>query len=244
MANGQSIEIVARVNGSQAKAEVSAIDEQIKKVQDRARSGIHLSSSTTRDENNSIRKLVDTYRTADNEIQKYALSISKSGKTAFSFTSTVDINAIERQEKAIEKALLVQEKLQRSLAGNRITSQTSMFAEIPQANFEAYTSGAMQAGQAMSMFAQISDEAFKEYTAGAISAEQAMQNLTTASMISTQDWQQMWNTFHNIGVECGVTANDVSVFGRLSDEAFAQYSSGAMSADAANESLRNSRSGK
>lgn len=240
MANGQSIEIVARVNGSQAKAEVSAIDEQIKKVQDRARSGIHLSSSTTRDENNSIRKLVDTYRTADNEIQKYALSISKSGKTAFSFTSTVDINAIERQEKAIEKALLAQEKLQRSLTGNRITSQTSMFAEIPQANFEAYTSGAMQAGQAMSMFAQISDEAFKEYTAGAISAEQAMQNLTTASMISSQDWQQMWNTFHNIGVECGVTANDVSVFGRLSDEAFAQYSSGAMSADAANESLRNS----
>jgi ribosomal protein S24E len=50
----------------------------------------------------------------------------------------------------------------------------------------------------------------------------------------------MWNTFHNIGVECGVTANDVSVFGRLSDEAFAQYSSGAMSADAANESLRSS----
>jgi TP901 family phage tail tape measure protein len=115
-----------------------------------------------------------------------------------------------------------------------------MFAEIPEANFEAYTSGAMKAGEAMSMFAQISDEAFKAYSAGTISAEQAMKNLTTASMYSTQDWQQMWNTFHNIGVECGVTANDVSVFGKLSDEAFAQYSTGAMSADAANASLRGS----
>lgn len=237
---GQSIEIVARANVSQARSEISAIDDQIKKVQDRARNGIHLSSTTTRDESNAIRKIVDVYRTADNEIQKYALSISKSGKSAFSFTTSVDIKAIERQEKAIEKALRAQEKLQRSLTADKITAKTSMFAEIPEVNFEAYTSGAMKAGEAMSMFAQISDEAFKAYSAGTISAEQAMKNLTTASMYSTQDWQQMWNTFHNIGVECGVTANDVSVFGKLSDEAFAQYSTGAMSADAANASLRGS----
>ena len=111
-------------------------------------------------------------------------------------------------------------------------------------------SSVSQLNEETSMFGKISDEAFAQYSAGAMSAATAQQDVQTAQYQSVESiahnivvMQQAFNVMNGVGVQCGVTAEEVSIFGQLSDEAFAKYSTGAMTADEANKSLKSSSSG-
>lgn len=208
----QSLDLRVSILDSKAKVELKEIDGKIQQIQKRAEKGINLVSSVeTRDAQGKLKGIVDTYKDAADKIEVYAQRINKSGNVSFSVTEKSGVNWAEKQAQAYGKAIIKQEELERSFT--KITASVSSFASL-------------------------SDQAFQQYSTGAMSAAKATEESARAVQISARDWQAMWNTFHNIGVECGVTANDVSVFGRLSDDAFNLYSTGAMSADAANQSLR------
>lgn len=96
------------------------------------------------------------------------------------------------------------------------------------------------AAKEVSIFGEMSEAAFNAYSTGAMRAEDVMTSMQRTQSLSAQGWQEYYNTINRIGDSCGVTANEVSVFGQLSDAAFAQYSSGAMSADEANKHLTRS----
>lgn len=154
----QSIEIGARVNSTQAKAELQSIDREIEKLKAKAAKGIDLvSSKETRDVSGNIQSIVDTYKTATGKIETYALRINKAGEAAFSVTSKDD-NWLEKQTAAFEKALLKQEQLAKRLESNKITAKTSMFAEIPDDAFEKYSTGAMSADEANKSLAPSTEE--------------------------------------------------------------------------------------
>ena len=208
----QSLDLRVSILDSKAKVELKEIDGKIQQIQKRAAKGINLVSSVeTRDAQGKIKGIVDTYKDAADKIEVYSQRINKAGNVSFSVSEKTGVNWAEKQAQAYGKAIIKQEELERSFT--KITASVSSFASL-------------------------SDQAFQQYSTGAMSAAKATEESARAVQISARDWQAMWNTFHNIGVECGVTANDVSVFGRLSDDAFNLYSTGAMSADAANQSLR------
>ena len=208
----QSLDLRVSILDAKAKVELKEIDGKIQQIQKRAEKGINLVSSVeTRDAQGKLKGIVDTYKDAADKIEVYAQRINKSGNVSFSVTAKSGVNWAEKQAQAYGEAIIKQEELERSFT--KITASVSSFASL-------------------------SDQAFQQYSTGAMSAAKATEESARAVQISAKDWQAMWNTFHNIGVECGVTANDVSVFGRLSDEAFAQYSSGAMTAEEANKTLR------
>jgi TP901 family phage tail tape measure protein len=98
-----------------------------------------------------------------------------------------------------------------------------------------------------SMFGQISDSAFAQYSSGAMSAAVAQKDVNTAQEQSVEaiahgivTAQQFFNTMNGVGRQCGVTADEVSVFAELSDDAFHKYAGGLMSASDANKTLKNS----
>lgn len=98
-----------------------------------------------------------------------------------------------------------------------------------------------------SMFGQISDSAFAQYSSGAMSAAVAQKDVNTAQEQSVESIahgivtaQKFFDTMNGVGRQCGVTADEVSVFAELSDDAFHKYAGGLMSASDANKTLKNS----
>ena len=108
-------------------------------------------------------------------------------------------------------------------------------------------SSVSQLNEETSMFGQISDSAFAQYSSGAMSAAVAQKDVNTAQEQSVEaiahgivTAQQFFNTMNGVGRQCGVTADEVSVFAELSDDAFHKYAGGLMSASDANKTLKNS----
>lgn len=108
-------------------------------------------------------------------------------------------------------------------------------------------SSVSQLNEETSMFGQISDSAFAQYSSGAMSAAVAQKDVNTAQEQSVEaiahgivTAQQFFNTMNGVGRQCGVTADEVSVFAELSDDSFHKYAGGVMSASDANKTLKNS----
>lgn len=97
-----------------------------------------------------------------------------------------------------------------------------------------------ETAKTVSIFGEMSDAAFRAYSEGAQRADEVMAGLQRTQSLSAQGWQEYYNNILHVGESCGVTANDVSVFGQISDEAFEKYSNGAMSAGEANQHLKKS----
>ena len=210
----QSLDLRVSILDAEAKVELKEIDGKIQQIQKRAAKGINLVSSVeTRDASGKLKGVVDTYKDAADKMEVYSQRINNAGKVSFSVTEKSGTNWAEKQAQAYGRAIIKQEELGRSFT--KITASVSSFASL-------------------------SDTAFAQYSKGVMTAAEATEQSAKSAQYSSQTWQQYFNTLNGVGQTCGVTAQEVSVFGQLSEEAFAQYSTGAMSADAANESLRNS----
>lgn len=212
----QSIDLRVSILDSKAKVELKEIDGKIQQIQKRAEKGINLVSSVeTRDAHGKLKSIVDTYKDAADKIEVYSQRINKAGNVSFSVSEKTGVNWAEKQAQAYGKAIIEQERLERSFS--RITASASSFASL-------------------------TDTAFAQYSKGVMSAAEATEQSARSAQYSSQTWQQYYNILNGVGQSCGITAKEVSVFGELSDEAFRKYSTGAMSAGAANKSLESSSS--
>ena len=210
----QSLDLRVSILDSKAKVELKEIDGKIQQIQRRAEKGINLVSSVeTRDASGKLKSIVETYKDAADKIEVYSQRINKAGSVSFSVSEKSGVQWAEKQAQAYGKAIIEQEKLERSFT--KITASVSSFSSL-------------------------SDTAFAQYSKGAMSAAEATEQSAKAAQYSAQTWQRYYDTLNGVGQSCGVTAREVSVFGELSDTAFAQYSTGAMSAAEANLSLEKS----
>lgn len=173
------------------------------------------------------------------ELQKQLQSIQQSAQKQMSFSLNTNgaTQAVNTLNAGLGKTLSIVERINsKGKSATTVTLKTN-FSEI-----EKETQRLAQSTEKArsSLERSLSGEAFSNYKKGIISLDEAIAQTSRTVQYSSSTWQSYYNSLSGISQQCGVTAKEVSVFGQLSDEAFDKYSSGAMSADAANKSLETS----
>ena len=211
-----SVRIDVRANDTDALAKLNRVDSKLEEIRSHAASGLKLSlSSETRDVEGNIKRIVDTYKNAAGEIEKYTLAINKKGEASFSVTSQTP-KKIDEVAAAYERAMAKQ----------------SAFSQISDAVFASYASGAMSAEQANktfiksidevaaareramakeSVFSKISDRTFADYASGLISAEEANKTLAKSEDVVVSSSSNAGNSLRETGKNASEAGRNAEV---------------------------------
>lgn len=170
-------------------------------------------SEISRDASGNITQIVDKYSNALGNLETHILKVGRNGDTY-----------IQKQVSDISKATAIIEK--QGVAWQNAYSKSEQLLS----SFEKIS-------KETSVFGKLSENAFSSYSKGILTAKEAVETTNNTIQYSSQFWQDYYNSIVGVGKQCGVTREEVSVFGELSDSAFEKYSTGAMSANDANKEL-------
>lgn len=222
----QVTELYIKVKDAEAKAKIAQVDKQVQNLEQRFAKSFTVSTNA-KGLDTAIEKFVDAegrlVTLKQQEVEVTRKITDETGKQRkikeieVQETKSVSTNYAEiaRLQKQITKETEQQEQATRRL-------------EEAQKRFQASLTGSIRTS----------------YKNGSIDGEQAarLQDALNSfhSQYSTKYWQDYWNGISGIGDRAKITAQEVSIFGQLSDEAFQKYSTGAMTADEANKSVEKS----
>lgn len=213
-----SIEIIA--NATDALNKLNGVDKRLDEIKAKASSGFKLMSSVeTKNVEGEITRIVDTYRNAVGQVERYTLAVKESGEATFSVSektqaevgkiATAFDNASVSSSKMVKSTIAMLDAMSKRV--DILNEKTSMFGQISATAFAKYSRGNMSASEAM----------------GSISSSNV--NLVTDSN-TTANMQRYVASFESAYQAQSKLNAETSMFGQISDQAFAQYSTGALSA--------------
>lgn len=211
--------------------------EQTRQVRNRTTGAYETVVSQTRQVSENYEQIARNARRATQEAERLA-EATRRAQTAFNNSLSGDARTNYTKDGGYGRTMI---SAQEAIAQ---TQRTTAYSAKEWQDYYNTLNGINQKCQetasTVSIFGEMSEAAFRAYSEGAQRADEVMQSMQRTQALSAQGWQEYYNNILNIGQSCGVTANEVSVFGQLSDEAFQQYSTGAMSATEANTHLHDS----
>lgn len=213
----QTVDLLVKVQDAEAKVKLDKITNDIRKAQQLAKEGITITSSSVKEDANGLVTAITKYIDAEKRLitlkqQEYVVQeeirgeegkITQERQTAIRDTKTISTNY----------AQIAKELSRMEAESTKITAETERLAQ--------------NAERAKAAFAKsLTGKTRENYQNGGYSAEFAseVQSATTVA------WQQYSASLTEAYQKQSQLNAETSMFGQISDSAFAQYSSGAMSA--------------